>query len=236
MTRRRCLALLAPLFFVLTLSAALPSKPSGFVTDDAGVLSPAEEQRLEALLSDLERATSHEVAVVTVRSLDGRPIEDAAVELFQAWGIGKRDRDNGVLFLVAPTERRMRIEVGYGLEDVLPDGKAGRIRDEHVLPPFRAGNVSGGVVGGAEAIVAALRGTDGAPPRRDRRSGFELLFFLVVFAVVALRHPWLLLFMGRPRGRGGWGGFGGSGGGWGGGGFGGFGGGRSGGGGASGGW
>src|SRR5690348_9508325 len=104
------------------LFASSHSKPQGYVSDFAHVLSSDTRQALEAKLSNFERATTNEIAVVTVPSLEGDTEEDYAVRLFKEWGIGKKGKDNGVLILIAPHERRARIEVGYGLEEVLPDG------------------------------------------------------------------------------------------------------------------
>lgn len=226
---------------------ALPERPSGFVTDEARVLDGGTRGQLESVLRDLESKTSAEVAVVTVSSLDGNEIEDYAVSLFERWGIGKKGKDNGVLFLVAPKDRRMRIEVGYGLEGVIPDALAGQIRDQAVLPLFKSGDLKGGIVTGALTIAQIIAKDanvtlSGAPShsrrpvRRKKVSLFErvvgLIFFIIMIPVV-IRHPWLLFFL-LSGGRGG--GFGGGGFGGGSGGFGGFGGGLSGGGGASGSW
>lgn len=225
------------------MAAALPS-PSGLVTDEAGVLDSTTHRQLESALVDFEKRTSIELAVVTLNSLDGDDVANVAHNLFQTWGIGKKGQDNGVLFLIAPNERRMRIEIGYGLEGQLTDAGAGRILDEAVVPFFKAGNMSAGIVSGASAIAEKLSGSPlnlqggvpqvpenqpNAPTRLQKIIALAFFFFLFM---ILLRHPWLLLFLFSNRGGGGgW-----SGGGFGGGGFGGFGGGSSGGGGASRGW
>jgi uncharacterized protein len=213
---------------------AFPAQPDGYVTDQARVIAPQDRARIEALLAQVERQTSAEIAVVTVSSLDNDDINDAAVRLFHQWGIGKKGKDDGVLFLIAPNERKMRIEVGYGLESVLTDADAGRIRDESVLPLFRAGDLSRGILSGTLAIVQKIApGTAGNPengrqpqPLSNGQAVLALLFFILMIVFI-IRHPFIWLFFG---------GFGGYGGGGGGGGFEGFGGGGSGGGGASGGW
>jgi uncharacterized protein len=183
-----------------------------------------------------------------VASLQNRPIEDVAVTTFKTWGIGKKDKNNGVLFLIAPNDRRMRIEVGYGLEGVLPDGRTGRIMDEAVAPYFRQGRMAQGVLEGTKQIANVLAqnaGVDLSPEfqadvpngislRLGRREKAVLIFVLFVLVILVTRHPWLIWFLLSNSGRGGSGRGGGwSGGGFGGGGFGGFGGGSSGGGGAS---
>ncbi len=132
-------------------------KPSGRVNDYAGVLDPAERRALEDEIAALDRATSAEVAVVTVASLDGLAVEEYAERLFNAWGIGKAARDNGVLVLVATTDREMRIEVGYGLEGVLPDGLAGAVIRETFLPEFRDGRVREGLLAGTRRVIGIVR-------------------------------------------------------------------------------
>jgi uncharacterized protein len=128
-----------------------------WVADTAGALRPATVARLNASLDDFERTTGGEMAVVVVASLDGLSVEEATVQLFERWGIGKREQDNGLLFLWSTGDRRVRVEVGYGLEGVLPDGKVGAILDAYVIPRFRAGEFDAGVVAGVEAILAAAR-------------------------------------------------------------------------------
>ena len=131
--------------------------PSGKVNDFAGLLSVADRQDLESQLVDLERATSAEVAVVTVRSTGGRSIEEYAAALFAEWGIGKKGADNGVLLLVAVDDRTLRIEVGYGLEGILPDGLAGAIIRETITPRFRENDYRRGILDGVARIADSVR-------------------------------------------------------------------------------
>lgn len=248
---------IVPILLVFLCPAAAHAdfpKPTGFVNDLAGVVSAETRSHIENLLSSFERQTGNEVAVATLPSLEGRTVEDVAVDLYKQWGIGKEGKDNGALFLVAPYERRMRIEVGYGLEGAINDALAGRILDEYVVPRFKAQDISGGIAAGAVAIVKAIASKEGiafdadaalgadssqyaAMPAPAKEKGgplstaLKVLFFLFL-AYLFIRHPWLFLFFLASSGRGG----GGSGGGGFGGGFGGFGGGLSGGGGASRGW
>jgi uncharacterized protein len=148
--------------FVLSLVAApasaAPTFPtlSGRVVDDAHVLSAATVTDLTAKLADLETKTGRQLVVVTLPSLQGYDIEDYGYQLGRAWGIGQKGKDNGVIFVVAPTEHKVRIEVGYGLEPILTDTLSSVILQEQVLPKFRTGDVEGGVVAGTNAIIGQL--------------------------------------------------------------------------------
>jgi uncharacterized protein len=134
----------------------------GFVSDFAGIIDPFDRDILESRLQVLADENGAEVAVVTIITLDGDTIENYAVRLFEAWGIGQAETDNGVLFITAIAERKVRIEVGYGLEPVITDGRAGRILDNEVLPHFRDGDYSAGIMAGAAAIEELIR--SGSPP------------------------------------------------------------------------
>src|SRR5688572_13372933 len=131
-------------------------KPSGRVTDLANVIDAGTEGEIVSRLEQLERQTSSEIAIVTVPSLDGVPVDDYAVRLFKEWGIGQAKQDNGVLVLVAPNEREMRIEVGYGLEGILPDGLAGQIIREDFTPRFREDDYNGGIRDGVARVIEVV--------------------------------------------------------------------------------
>lgn len=243
-------------------AAAAPSLPprpptATFVNDFAGLLDAGTKSELEAVGRALDAKTGAEIVVVTVPSLGGVPIEDYALALFRAWGLGDKEKNNGVLLLVDKErllkgERgKVRIEVGYGLEGAIPDGKAGRILDEKVLPFWQEGKYAEGIRAGYLALAAAVAEEYGVDLSADRTLNVLTDYRLAGDTLAGL--PWelvpLLIFlfiflassMGRRRrGFWWWGGFGGGwGGGFGGGGFGGgwggggFGGGSSGGGGAS---
>ena len=134
---------------------------TGRVVDRAGLLPAAEETRLAGKAQALDRATGHQLVVVTVPSLGGHKIEDYARDLGNHWGIGRKGVDDGVLIVVAPTERHVRIAVGKGLETTLTDAEAQRIIDRDMLPAFRSGDFVGGVDGGVTDVVHELGG-DGA--------------------------------------------------------------------------
>lgn len=225
-------------------------RPLGYVSDYAGMLDRATRQRLDALLTELDRKTGAQIAIVVVSSTKPLSAFDYAMRIAEAWRPGDRRRDNGIVFLVAVADREMFILTGYGVEGVLPDQRVGRIRDRFILPHFRNGDYARGIWEGtaelAGAIAAeagvtlvALVATPGSerPPDEVRRlTTVDLLVFLLVLAVVLA-----VLATSQRRGfrsfpsRGIGGGFGG-GGHFGGGGFGGFGGGGFGGGGAGGRW
>ena len=127
------------------------------VFDNAGLLSEAQRTSLESLSRDVELATTAQFSVVTVRALDGMTVENYANELFNSWGIGRKDVNNGVLLLVAPEERRMRIEVGRGIEPLLTDSLCGEIRDEQIIPRFKQQDYAGGIMAGAQRLAAILK-------------------------------------------------------------------------------
>ena len=137
------------LLFVISAAAAQSfPKPTGRVNDFANVIDSATEEALDRRLDQLEQKTSSEIAVATVESLNGTSVEEYANRLFKEWGVGQAKEDNGVLVLVAPNDRELRIEVGYGLEGVLPDGLAGQVIREDFTPRFREGDYSGGISNG----------------------------------------------------------------------------------------
>ncbi len=131
---------------------------SGRVVDQANILSPSEEEQLTAIVAGVEQKSTDQIVIVTVGSLQGVTIEDYGVQLGRHWGIGQAGKDNGVLLIVAPNERKVRIEVGYGLEGVLPDALAGLIIQRRILPFFKKGDLPGGIRAGVEDIKDALLG------------------------------------------------------------------------------
>ena len=257
----KCLPFLLLFLAPLTASAAVGQfpKPVGFVNDFAGAIPPAQAQSMEQYLRALNQRTGAQIAVVTVPNIDGYTgPEEYAVDLFSAWKIGEKGKDNGLLVLLAMKEKKVKIEVGYGLEGAITDGDCGIIIRQVMAPYFRQGQFGAGLMAGIQALAAKIPpGGSKPPPRRDARNVFSGVLFLafVLFIVVQFLLPGGG-FWGRSRGSGftgrrggggfggpfiggfggGFGGFGGGGGGGFGGGFGGFGGGMSGGGGASGGW
>ena len=224
-----------PILFALE----VPKRADGYVTDRAGLLSPSSRAGLETALRVFEEKTSNQVVVATFPSLEGDSLEDFSMRLAEAWKAGQKKRDNGVIFLIFKNDRKIRIEVGYGLEGVLTDALSGEIIRGVVAPYFRKGDYDGGIMAGTDAIMKATQGEFKGVPREKPVSvagRLIFLFGLIFFLNLAARKNSNTI--GRRRGPGGFfipmgGGLRGGGGG-----FGGFsgGGGGFGGGGASGGW
>ena len=157
------LSLLIP---IIAYSQKLP-KPVGYVNDFASVMDESSKQKIERLAEIIKKTTGAEIAVVTVKSIEPyADIEEFSINLATKWGIGEKGKDNGILIVLAMKERRVRIEVGYGLEGIIPDGLAGEIMDKSMLPYFRNGNYSIGLLKGVEAvagIIAAIGVSSQAP-------------------------------------------------------------------------
>ena len=165
----------------------IPSKPTSYVNDRAGLLSGAVRGELEALLAQFEKETSNQVVVMILPSLEGAVIEDLSVRMAQGWGIGNKKKDNGILLLIAKEDRAVRIEVGYGLEGALPDVTCKRIIEREIVPAFRQGDYDGGVRKALHAILAATKGEyQAGPADADEwvESHKEIVFALLVFFIV----------------------------------------------------
>lgn len=143
---------------IFTFAFTNPGKPKGFVNDFANILNENTKSNLELKLNQYEKQTGNEISVVTVKSLEDETIETYAVKLFEAWGIGKKGADNGTLLLVAPNERKVRIEVGYGLEGYLTDINSSIIIQDYILPEFKKGNYDTGVIAGVDKMISVIGG------------------------------------------------------------------------------
>ncbi|PKN33775.1 MAG: hypothetical protein CVU61_11700 [Deltaproteobacteria bacterium HGW-Deltaproteobacteria-19] len=154
----RFVIIAATLWMAVTAAGADVPFLAGRITDNAEILSPDMRKSLTELLKSHEDRTSNQIAVLTVPTIGGESIEDYAVEVFAAWKLGQKGKDNGVLIIVVPNERRMRIEVGYGLEGTLTDGTAGRIIRNAMAPRFKAGDYDGGVEAGVRNVIGVLEG------------------------------------------------------------------------------
>lgn len=202
----RTAGLLLVCLLVILPVAAAPQFPklSGRVVDEAHMLDPAQRQQLAAQLQAHENATGNQLVVVTLPDLGGYDIETYGYQLGREWGIGQEGEDNGVLLIVAKEERKVRIEVGYGLEGTLTDAISANIIHSVILPQFRRGDFAGGIEQGVAAIIDALggqyqmrqRGNQGRADDREWVVGM-FVFFIFVFVI----YP--LLRAGGPRGPGG---------------------------------
>ena len=228
-----------------------PPYPPNYVVDLAGIIRTDIEERLNVYLREVEQKTTAQIAVLTVNSLDGEDIESASIRIAEKWGLGQKGKDNGVLILIALDDRKYRFEIGYGLEPLLPDSLVGSIGREHLVPFFRKGDYSTGILNAVIEIIKVIESSEGIEIigiSKEKNNDYKMpegepgfidaIIAIIGFLIIAylfIRHPRLLLLLllssssGR---RGGWS----SGGGFDGGGFGSFGGGGFGGGGASGRW
>jgi uncharacterized protein len=158
--KRQSMLLLLPLVLQMgsVLFAADIPYLTGRITDNAQLLSPAVSESLSESLKAHEDRTGNQIAVLTIPTIDEESIEDYAAEVFESWKLGQKGVDNGILIVVVPDDRRMRIEVGYGLEGILTDGMAGQIIRTVMTPKFKDGNYDAGIADGARAVIQVLEG------------------------------------------------------------------------------
>jgi len=162
----------------------------GRVNDYAGVMQSNQIQSLESQLAQLERDTGHQVAVLTIPTLDGEDIEGFSIRVAENWKIGKKGFDNGAILLVAVKDRRLRLEVGYGLEGILPDAIAKRITSDYIVPHFRSQDYAGGIIAGIDAVQKVVR-KEPLPEsaRKTQRGGSGLnsaAMFAITFGILGL--------------------------------------------------
>jgi uncharacterized protein len=194
----KTVALISALLFVAGVAAALEvPRLQGRVNDYAGMLSPSTETQLDAALADLEQTDSTQIVVLTLPSLQGESLEDFSIRVAEAWQIGQKDLDNGALLLIARKERKMRIEVGYGLEGTLTDLISGRIIRNIIVPQFRAGNFDQGIADGVAAMIGVVRGAYSPPADRRRPSGGGSGFHGLFITLIAFFF--LINVLGRVR-------------------------------------
>ncbi len=177
--------------------AAQPAIPalSGRIVDRASILSEETEREITALLAQHEDSTSNQIAVLTIPSLEGANLESYSLDVARTWALGRGDRNNGVLLLIAYNDRKMRIEVGYGLEGDLPDALAKRIIDYEMTPAFRNGDFDGGTLNGVQSIVGTIEGT--YVPADSSSNDIENApwFVRIIFGVMFIGLPAFMLFM-----------------------------------------
>ena len=222
------------LTFVMLLISVAPAwaqapvpKLKGRVNDYANLLSQSQIQQLESVLAQFEQQTTTQVVLLTVPSLEGDAVESFGIRVAEAWKIGQTGKNNGVVLIVAPKERKVRIEVGYGLEGVLTDLQSSRIIREVITPAFKEGNLYTGIAGGLDAIMKATQGEFQAPAERGRNvhtsggSVLTMILGIIIFILlISTRTGRFILFTsmmfggrgGRSSGFGGGGGFSGGGG------------------------
>lgn len=180
-------SILLALFVFLILSPALsfgqsiPDQPVGHVNDFADMLTQSEQQQLEQKLRNYRDTTSTVIAVATINSLEGRNIQQVGTELFNQWNIWEGDKNNGVLILISKQDRRMRIDVGYGLEGAIPDVMAGRIIREVLTPAFKKGNYYAGLDRATTILIDLARGEFQGQLTEQRSSNGDDLANLIVF-------------------------------------------------------
>ncbi len=198
------LALIALAFLLLPGLARAQTFPAltGRVVDGANIIPADEKVRLEQKLTALEQQSGRQLVVATVPDLQGYEISDYGYQLGRSWGIGEKDKNTGAILLIAPTERKVRIEVGYGLEGVLTDGISALIIQQQIVPRFKAGDMPGGIEAGADAIIhqitlppgeatASAAAVASRPPKSqgiDPGTVFFILIVIFFFVIPAIRR------------------------------------------------
>ncbi len=189
--------LLLFLFPVFAFSYSSPGSPQGFVNDFASILNAQDELALETKLLSLQSSTGIEIAIVTIKTLGGDTVENYAVKLFEEWHIGKAEKDNGALLLIARDEKEMRIEVGYGLEPLLTDSQSGQIIRNIIIPAFQNGDYGEGISTATNAMIAAVTEDESAyasatSPKNSFRIEDVLFWSFFVFV-------WTASILGRSK-------------------------------------
>lgn len=189
-------AALAVLAFAVPAAAQTFPELTSRVVDDADIIDIPTEAEIDRKLAELEQKTTSQLVVVTVPSLQGYEIEDYGYRLGRHWGIGQKDKDNGALLIVAPNERKVRVEVGYGLEGTLTDAVSALIIQNAILPRFRAGDMAGGISRGVDDLIQVIGGDtqyaeQAAAQRQEAPEGSDLVFNIIIFVFVAF-YLWRL--------------------------------------------
>ena len=204
---RSILPALAVAVFAAAAPAAqspLPPKPADYVLDQSGVLSPVQREVLARDLAQFERETSNQIVVAVMpRVPDDYVMEDFTQRTAEAWGAGQKERDNGIVLFVFPEQREMRIEVGYGLEGAVPDALANQIIQNDIVPSFRSGDMAGGIMRGADALMAATKGEytgTGRTVAETQAEANEAIFNLIIFAIFVI---FIILHIRQAQRRGG---------------------------------
>jgi len=198
-----CAGLLSFLLLLIASSLALAIEVPplrGRVNDYAGVMSQDQVRALESQLAQFEQETGHQIAVLTIPTLDGEDIEGFSIRVAENWKIGKKGFDNGVILLVAVKDRKLRLEVGYGLEGVLPDAIATRITSDYIVPRFRAQDYAGGIISGIDAVEKVIKQEplpeSARKPNQAPQSNFNSL---AMFAIAFVIFVFMAFSSGRRR-------------------------------------
>jgi uncharacterized protein len=202
------------LISLLAVSPGTPPSPARWVNDEAGLLSPNTRTTLDWRLEQFEQSSGHQVVVWIGKTTGGEPIESFAERAFKAWKVGRKGLDDGVVLFVFADDHTLRLEVGYGLEAVLPDALCSRIINERIAPQLKAGNADAALSSGIDALISTVGGTPlpGAPPALTLTTpqwvalgvaAFAFLLLLIIRPDLALRLLTLMLFLRRnDRGNG----------------------------------
>lgn len=177
---------------------SLPAPPSDYILDQAGVFTPAQKAALAGKLAQFERDTSDQLWVCVLPQVpDDYALEDFTQRTAESWGVGRKQKDNGIVLFVFPKSRQTRIEVGYGLEGAVPDALASGIINAEMIPSFRAGDMAGGVMRGADALIAAARGEYRGSGRtlaeeqgteQDPAAALVFWIILIVILIIVVRR------------------------------------------------
>lgn len=184
--------------FLKPIFAVTYPQPTGLVNDFANVLNAEQKTSLEQNLTDFKSKTGNEIAVVTIKSLNDDVIENAAVQIFEQWKIGQKDKDNGVLLLVTIDDRKLRIEVGYGLEPVLTDAKAGDIIRNAITPEFKKNNYYQGILNGVEDIKKVITGEKIITKAKTNYEGIFAIFGILIWFLIPV-IIYVVAFFGRSK-------------------------------------
>ncbi len=185
----------------LVLAFDVPSRPNGYVLDQASLLGNSDKQMLEQNLENFQKETSDEIAVVIINSLGGDTVENVAQEIFTKWGIGKKGQDNGALLLVSKDDHSVRIHVGYGLEPTLTDIVAHNIEENSIIPKFKSGEFASGITDGVNAIEQVVRDPSQAENYNSASNGSSgsgnSFMFFIFFGLMILQ--WMAAILARSK-------------------------------------
>ncbi len=196
------------IFCCSALALSIPEKPSSYVNDYAGLLSESVKSDLTSTLSNFEKETSNQIVIAIFKSLEGSSLEDFSIKLAEKWKVGKKGKDNGVILLIFKEDKKIRIEVGYGLEGVLTDAISSQIIRNEIVPNFKSGNYDAGIVSAVNAIIKTTKGEYKADNKKNLGSSDSqnllvlvliLFFFIPIFAYIALMFV-CISYLGFPVG------------------------------------